>query len=55
MKKYKYNGKIYCDEKLDIDKLTSHGIIVKQNEYGVVIVPYEGYKEYWAMHEGDLK
>ena len=40
---------------LEIDKLTSHGIVVKENEYEVTFIPYEGFKEYWSMNKEDLK
>ena len=40
---------------LEIDKLTSRGIVVKTNEYEVTFIPYEGFKEYWAMNKEDLK
>ena len=36
---------------LKIDRLTSAGIIVKENEYEVTFIPYEGFKEYWAMNK----
>lgn len=44
----------YFIVKLYIHKLTSHGIIVKENEYDVTFIPYEGFKEYWAMNKEDL-
>lgn len=41
--------------RLKIDHLTSHGIVVKANEYEVTFIPYEGFKDYWAMKKDDLE
>lgn len=45
----------YFIVKLYIDKLTSSGIIVKENEYDIDYISYNGFKEYWAMYREDLK
>lgn len=45
----------YFIAKLEIAKLTSHGIVVKENEYEVTFIPYEGFKDYWAMNKEDFK
>ena len=40
---------------LEIFDLTSKGIIVKENEYEIAFIPYEGFKEYWSMNKEDLE
>lgn len=40
---------------LEIDRLTSNGIVVKENEYEITFIPYEGFKEYWAMNKKDFE
>lgn len=40
---------------LEIDKLTSTGIVVKENEYEITFVPYRGFNRYWAMNKEDLE
>ena len=45
----------YFIVKLEIDKLTSHSIVVKENEYEITFIPYEGFKDYWAMNKEDLE
>ena len=45
----------YFIARLKIDKLTSCGIVVKANEYEVTFIPYEGFKDFWAMNKKDLE
>ena len=40
---------------LEIEKLTSTGIIVEENEYEITFIPYEGFKEYWAINKEDFE
>jgi len=40
---------------LEIDKLTANGIVVKENEYEITFIPYEGFKKYWAINKKDLE
>ena len=40
---------------LEIFDLTSAGIIVKENEYNISFVPYDGFRKYWSMNKEDLK
>lgn len=40
---------------LDIEKVTSTGIQVKDNEYDIGTVPLSGFKEYWAFTKEELE